>query len=224
MRKVLARHQSHFRRSAFEYAGVDPQSQKAYELASEGAPRPQMDSPAIIYSFDLLRFAPPYFTLEVQTVGENDNYLRSYVQELGLNLRTTACCNKLRRVRQGGFTVDHALLAKHWTLQHLLDNMALCARILGYDKDAKSSTIIRTSQPPSLSSVMTDGELVERMESDWTAAADDEDVRSVEDADEGDRSTDSSSTSRSARSPTSDSKDSKSGSVDHLKVPWGREY
>lgn len=217
MRKVLARHQSHFRRSAFEYAGVDQQSQKAYELASEGAPRPQMDSPAVLYSVELLRFAAPYFTLEVQTVGENDTFLRAYVQELGLNLRTTACCNKLRRVRQGRFTPQHALLPKHWTLQNLLDNMALSARVLNnIDKvdDAKSSTTIRTSDAASSSTVMHDGELVERIESDWIA--DDLDASSSDADSDGSSET---SARRSSRSSTSDSQ-----SVDCLNIPWGREY
>uniref|UniRef100_A0A914X795 Pseudouridine synthase II N-terminal domain-containing protein n=1 Tax=Plectus sambesii TaxID=2011161 RepID=A0A914X795_9BILA len=213
MRKILARHESHFRRSAFEYAGADAQSQEAYELASRGPPRPQMDSPAIIYSIELLRFAAPYFSLEVQTVGETDAYLRAYVQELGLNLRTTACCKKLRRLRQANFTIDYALLAKHWTLQHLLDNMALCARVLN---NTKSSTIVRTSESPSSTSITADDELVERMESDSTE--DDLDVRLIEGNSESATETSERRTTRSVNS------DSNNNTVDCLNVPWGRDY
>ena len=61
-------------------ADLDLQSEEAFELARKGAPRPRvMDnagSNPIIYGVQLIRFKPPLFKLRIQSVGENDLFLR----------------------------------------------------------------------------------------------------------------------------------------------------
>ena len=52
------------------YAGVDVESQEAYELASQGLIRPQEKSPPLIYSIKCVAFDPPNFTL-----GEREFFL-----------------------------------------------------------------------------------------------------------------------------------------------------
>ena len=51
-----------------------------------------------------------------------------------------ATCTKVRVSQVGWFTADHALLQKHWTLEHLLNNISDVRKIIkaygGIDKSA----------------------------------------------------------------------------------------
>ena len=48
------------------------------------------------------------------------------VHSLGLELRTTAVCKQVRRIRFGHFTLSHALLQKQWDVKSVIDNIRLC--------------------------------------------------------------------------------------------------
>lgn len=52
------------------------------------------------------------------------------IHNLGVSMKCFATCTGLRCVRQGCFTVEHALLKKHWKLQHIIDNTKLCLDVL----------------------------------------------------------------------------------------------
>lgn len=71
-----------------------------------------------------------HFFSEVQAVNEYDKYLWTLVHDLGMQLRTSAHCTGVQCIRQGKFDLDVALLRKHWQLDHIVDNMDRCRRIL----------------------------------------------------------------------------------------------
>lgn len=71
-----------------------------------------------------------FYIAEVQAVNEYDKYLWTLVHDLGVQLKTSAHCTGLQCIRQGKFTVDLALLRKHWQLEPIIDNMDRCRQIL----------------------------------------------------------------------------------------------
>ncbi|CAI4225541.1 unnamed protein product [Auanema sp. JU1783] len=135
MIKLLTRVQAHYRKSAFESAEVDLQSEKAFELARKGIPRAKLPGAQLIYKIDLDSFDPPYFALNIQAVGETDSYLRCFVHEIGVSLGTTASCLKLQRKSLGPFWAEHALLDKQISLQNIVRNMSLCKKLLSLEED-----------------------------------------------------------------------------------------
>ena len=64
--------------------------------------------------------------LEIHCINEKEDYLTTLVHDLGLTLKTNAVCQQIRCIRYGCFTVDDALLRKHWSLDYLPDHMSLC--------------------------------------------------------------------------------------------------
>jgi tRNA U55 pseudouridine synthase TruB len=67
---------------------------------------------------------------EVQCINEYEAYLTTLVHDLGMQLHSVATCTGLQCIRYDCFTLEHALLRKHWTLQFLMDNMAESRRLL----------------------------------------------------------------------------------------------
>lgn len=57
-------------------------------------------------------------------------YLKTLIHEIGIKMKSTAHCTGLQCIRHACFTLDHALLRKHWTLQHILTNIETCSRLL----------------------------------------------------------------------------------------------
>jgi tRNA U55 pseudouridine synthase TruB len=68
--------------------------------------------------------------LELQCVNEYETYLRCLIHEIGVKLHSTAHCTGIQCIRHSYFTLDNALLRKHWTLQHIVTNMEDCIRIM----------------------------------------------------------------------------------------------
>ncbi|KAJ6654611.1 hypothetical protein lerEdw1_006764 [Lerista edwardsae] len=101
------------------YANIDLKTQEAYELAVKGLLRPMDKSPPLITAIRCLCFAPPEFQLEIHCLHETQQYLRKIVHEIGLELKSTAVCTHVRRVRDGVFTLDDALLRTQWNLQNI---------------------------------------------------------------------------------------------------------
>lgn len=123
---IQAAHQQHM----YHYMGVDIKSQTAYELASKGLIRPAENSPPILYGIKCIDFNLPEFTIEIQCINENEGYLMKLIHEIGLTLRSTAVCTKLRQVQFGPLSVENALLNKHWTLEHIINNIIECRKII----------------------------------------------------------------------------------------------
>ena len=81
----------------------------------------------------MYHYLPIKCSTEVHAVNETAEYLQRMVHELGLEMRTTAVCSQLRRVRYGRLLLDHALLPKHWTAEHLINNIRTCRELLDWD-------------------------------------------------------------------------------------------
>lgn len=125
--KTLMHIQGGFQQSAFHFLGLDPQSQAAYEaMSAEGLVRPGEKSPPLVYNIKLVEFSSPDFTIEVSCINENGEFLQHLVHKIGLQLKTNAVCTQMRCVRYGPWTLQHALLRKHWTLKHIIDNVSVC--------------------------------------------------------------------------------------------------
>jgi tRNA U55 pseudouridine synthase TruB len=76
----------------------------------------------IVVSHSLMIFV----LLEIHCINENEEYFAIMIHDLGLTLKTTAVCKQIRCIRYGCFTVEDALLRKHWSLKYLPDHMSLC--------------------------------------------------------------------------------------------------
>lgn len=99
-------------------------------MASKGAVRPKEDSPPIIYAMKLVEFESPNFTVECHCISENNEWLKDFVQQIGLGLRTVAAYSGIRKIRHGRFTLDHSLLQKHWTLENIIGNIGHCRTLV----------------------------------------------------------------------------------------------
>ncbi|KAH0615567.1 hypothetical protein JD844_005008 [Phrynosoma platyrhinos] len=76
-------------------------------------------SPPLITAVRCLQFAPPEFQLEIHCLHETQQYLRKIVHEIGLELKSSAVCTQVRRVRDGVFTLENALLRTQWNLSNI---------------------------------------------------------------------------------------------------------
>jgi putative uncharacterized protein (fragment) len=111
----------------FKTIGVPVDSQAAYEIASKGMIRPSSrKTMPLLYSIKCVHFEPPHFTLDVNVINENILYLKQLVHYIGLSVKTNACVSAIRCTRYGPFTVDHALLEKHWLAEHIVNNINDC--------------------------------------------------------------------------------------------------
>lgn len=57
---------------------------------------------------------------------ETQQYLRKIVHEIGLELKSSAVCTQVRRVRDGVFTLDDALLRSQWNLKNIQNAILDC--------------------------------------------------------------------------------------------------
>ncbi|CAB3259348.1 unnamed protein product [Arctia plantaginis] len=127
---VVAHIQAAHQRTMFELSGLHMESQTTYELASKGLIRPAESKLPVVYGIKCVSFEPPNFTLEIQSVNEYDKYLWTLVHDLGIQLKSSAHCTGVQCIRQGKFELELALLRKHWTLEHLTNNMKICHKLL----------------------------------------------------------------------------------------------
>lgn len=120
--KILSMH----RKMYFRTAGVDMLSQDAYELAAGGPTRPiTCRSEPLLYSLKCTKFDPPDFTLLIQTINENIGFIGQLVNGVGIKSRSNASISSLRCTRYGHFTVENCLLEKDFTVEGVLNNIAL---------------------------------------------------------------------------------------------------
>ncbi|XP_050578608.1 pseudouridylate synthase TRUB2, mitochondrial [Bombus affinis] len=133
--KLCSSMQSSHQKKMFELCGVDIQSQAAYELAIKGPIKPADPNIPMVYTIRCVDFSPPEFSLEIVCTNEYDLYLKTIIHELGLKLRSNATCTQILCLQDGLFNIQHALLTKHWTLQHIVNNMQICQKIIDQNED-----------------------------------------------------------------------------------------
>jgi len=76
-------------------------------------------------------------------VNESCTYLMKLIHEIGLELRSSAVCTGLRRLRYGHFTLTHALLMKHCDTQSIAENIEFCRPVVN---QVKHTRIIQTDR------------------------------------------------------------------------------
>ncbi|XP_031849480.1 pseudouridylate synthase TRUB2, mitochondrial [Nomia melanderi] len=128
--KLCSAMQSSHQRKMFELCGVDMQSQTAYELATKGLLRPLDSKIPMLYTIRCIDFSPPEFTLEIVCVNEYEMYLKTIIHDIGMQLQSTATCTNILCIQDGLFTLQDALLKKHWNLTNILNSIRFCRRIL----------------------------------------------------------------------------------------------
>ncbi|XP_064249376.1 pseudouridylate synthase TRUB2, mitochondrial [Passer domesticus] len=126
LERILAVIQGTNQKALLMYSNIDMKTQEAYELAVKGLIRPMGKSPPIITAIRCLQFALPEFQLEIHCLHETQQYLRKMVHEIGLELKSSAVCTQVRRVRDGVFTVDDALPRTQWNLQSIQEAIRNC--------------------------------------------------------------------------------------------------
>lgn len=127
---LCASMQSLYQRQMFELMGVDIQSQAAYELACKGPIRPVDKKNPLIYGIRCIEYRLPRFTLEIHAMNASEAYLCGLICEIGMKLRSVAHCRQLRCTRYGYFTFEDSLLRAKWRPENILENMALCTKII----------------------------------------------------------------------------------------------
>ena len=79
-------------------------------------------------------------------MNEGSEQLVSLVHNIGIQLKTTAMCTQVRRLRYGYFTLDHALLRKDWQPRDIVDNIGLCRQLVTMDRLMHSPGIQQLSE------------------------------------------------------------------------------
>src|SRR5699024_2867395 len=67
---------------------------------------------------------------KVQCINEQEDFLAGLISEIGLALKSTARCTGIRLIKLGPFTIEHALVQKHWTLENLIENIYYCNQLM----------------------------------------------------------------------------------------------
>lgn len=72
---------------------------------------------------------------EIHCVNEYEKYLQTLIHEIGVQLHSSAHCTGIQCIRHSHFSLENALLQKHWMLQHIVDNMDHCNKTID-EKDS----------------------------------------------------------------------------------------
>ncbi|XP_068103075.1 pseudouridylate synthase TRUB2, mitochondrial [Hyperolius riggenbachi] len=126
LERIIAMIQGSNQKAMLTHSHIDLKSQEAYDLAVQGKLRPKVKTPPLILGMRCLEFSLPDFTLEIQCMHETQQHLRKTIHEIGLELRSTAVCTKVRRTRDGPFTLDSALTHVHWDVDSLCRAIKEC--------------------------------------------------------------------------------------------------
>ncbi|XP_077128479.1 pseudouridylate synthase TRUB2, mitochondrial isoform X2 [Ranitomeya variabilis] len=153
LERVLAMIQGSNQKALLMHSQVDIKSQEAYDMAVQGQLRPMVKSPPLLLGLRCVAFSPPDFTLEIQCMHETQQYLRKLIHEIGLELRSSAVCTKVRRTRDGPFTLDCALTHGHWDLDSISHAINECKPIATQVQKPDGSLIWEKPDDDSLGNV-----------------------------------------------------------------------
>lgn len=130
MNSYLSSLQASHQKKMFELMGVDPQSQDAYEIMKMGPIRPIVRNIPLIYSMRCVEFNRPYFTVEIHACNESEAYLGILIHEIALNLKSVANCISVRCIRESHFTLEDALVKRHWNVEAVIGSLKKCREII----------------------------------------------------------------------------------------------
>ncbi|KAK6979521.1 tRNA pseudouridine synthase 2 [Biomphalaria glabrata] len=151
LEKVCAAAQAAHTREMYRLSGVNPDSQEAYEMASSGIIRPaERKTSPVLYSIKCIDFQPPDFTLEIHSINESCLFLRQFIHQLAIKLKTTAVCTAIRRIRYGTFDLQRALVRQQWHLDNIIDNIESNNELLTPERILIGHLAERVQLPPPL--------------------------------------------------------------------------
>ena len=62
------------------------------------------------------------------------------IHQLGLQMKSTAVCTQLRRIRYGNFTLENALVQPDWNSENIIENIAESQTLLTSQKVQHTDT------------------------------------------------------------------------------------
>ena len=119
------------------YSALRKDGKRLYELARKGVSPEEVDVPpreVSVMSFDLLSFDLPKFEIQVHCGG--GTYIRSLIRDIGYSLKSVATTTLLQRIKQGPFTLEHALPREEWTADNIYNAIERSKDLLVTDADA----------------------------------------------------------------------------------------
>jgi len=134
MDQIISNIQASHQKMAWKAVDVDPASQEAYELAAQGPVKPDMLTDTIIYGIRCVDWKLPAFTLKVECVGENQQFVYDLVSEMAIRLKTHGHCTKVRCSQVGPFTANQSLLPQQFNLENVLRNIGYNKKIVRINK------------------------------------------------------------------------------------------
>ena len=102
------------------YSAIHKDGKRLHELARMGMTPKDVEIQARaveVYELDLIDFNSPKFNVEL--FSASGFYVRSLIRDIGYSLDTVATTTKLQRIKQGPFTLDHALAQEDWTVEKI---------------------------------------------------------------------------------------------------------
>jgi len=128
IQQMLANISSSHQARAWTVAQAGLDTQEGYQLALQGPVRPKLPSETIVYNVKLKEFRPPFFLLELHCVeagaDREQEAVVQLVQEVALKCKTVCHVHSVRCAALGPWTADSTLLAKHLSLQNILNNIS----------------------------------------------------------------------------------------------------
>lgn len=88
------------------YSALKVNGKKLYEYARQGIEIPRTARPIEIFQLRLVRFAPPYFCLDIEC--SKGTYVRTLLEDIAASLGTCACMTFLLRTQVGLFRIEEA--------------------------------------------------------------------------------------------------------------------
>ena len=85
---------------------------------------------------------PLLSTTEIHAINETSLYFMKMIHDMGLEVRSTAVCSAVRRVRYGPFTLTHALLTKHCDSLSIAENIDFCRPLVARAKSDERRELI----------------------------------------------------------------------------------
>lgn len=68
--------------------------------------------------------------LEIHACNESEAYLGILINEIAISMKSLAHCQQVRCIRESYFTLDDALVKRHWNIETVIANMKRCNNII----------------------------------------------------------------------------------------------
>lgn len=171
MDQIVSNIQATHQKMAWKAMDLDPESQEAYELAVQGPIKPDMLTDTIIYGIRCLDWKLPSFTLKVECVGENQQFIHDLVSEIAIRLKTHGHCTKIRCGQVGPFTADQSLLPQQLNLESVLRKIGQTKKLVRANKPhyrRQNFTSIKTEEDIKIEQIGAGNEETEEKEDNTT--------------------------------------------------------